>query len=114
VYISLCSECISTQKPPAAESLHPLKVMISTTIGKHLQIDLIDYKRIECLGYCWILHLVDHHGGFAHVAAKKRKVGANFWESEFYVKEYFKTVNIYPHEKWLIIGNHVVNMNLNQ
>ena len=42
MYIRLCLECISTHRPPAAESLHPLKIMISTTIGKCAQMDLID------------------------------------------------------------------------
>ncbi len=35
--------------------------------------DLIDYRRHACLGYYWILRLVDHHSGFAHVALLKRK-----------------------------------------
>jgi hypothetical protein len=35
--------------------------------------DLIDCRRQACLGYCWILRLVDHHSDFAHVAPLKRK-----------------------------------------
>jgi hypothetical protein len=83
-------------------------------------VDLIDYRRKECLGYRWILQFVDHHSGFSHVAALKRKttqqreralvrfmstaaipeilISDN--DSEFldkciqYVKMFFKTVNI--------------------
>jgi hypothetical protein len=73
IYISLCPECVSTQKQPASEGLHPLKMMISITIGKHVQMDLIDYQSQESLGYHWILCLVDHHSGFAHVAPLRRK-----------------------------------------
>jgi hypothetical protein len=51
VYISLCPECLSTSKPPVAEALHPLKMIISSTTGKRAQMNLIDYRRRPCLGY---------------------------------------------------------------
>ncbi len=35
--------------------------------------DLIDYRIKPCLGYRWILHFVDLHSVFLHVAALKRK-----------------------------------------
>ena len=120
VYISLCPDCLSTTKVPVGESLNPLKMIISNTIGVRAQMDLIDYRRKECLGYRWILRYVDHHSGFSHVAALKRKTAKQTGRalvrimstavipeilqsdngSEFlgkciqYVKEFFKTVNI--------------------
>jgi hypothetical protein len=120
VYISLCPECLSTSRPPVAETLNPLKMIISNTIGKRAQMDLIDYRRRACLGYRWILRLVDHHSGFAHVAPLKRKTakqtgralvkilssacipeilqsdnGSEFLgKCIYYVKEFFKTINI--------------------
>jgi len=120
VYISLCPECLSTTQPPVAESLHPLKMMISSTIGKRAQMDLIDYRRCPCLGYRWILRYVDHHSGFAHVAPLKRKTakqtgralvrimaatvipevlqsdnGSEFLgRCKYYINKFFKTVNI--------------------
>lgn len=36
-------------KTPTTESIHPLKMTISTNIGKHAQMDLIDHRRRECL-----------------------------------------------------------------
>jgi hypothetical protein len=71
VYIGICPKCLSTARPPVAETLNPLKMIISNTIGKRAQMDLIDYRRHACLGYHWILRLVDHHSGFAHVAPLK-------------------------------------------
>jgi hypothetical protein len=73
VYISLCPECLSTTRQPVAETLNPLKMIISTTIGKRTLMGLIDYRWHACLGYHGILRLVDHHSGFAHVAPLKRK-----------------------------------------
>ncbi len=35
--------------------------------------DLVDCRRKPDKGYRWILHYVDHHSGFAHVACLKRK-----------------------------------------
>ncbi len=63
VYISLCPDCLNTTKVPV-ESLNPLKMMISITIGVRAQMDLIDYRRKDCLGYRWILCHVDHNSGF--------------------------------------------------
>ncbi len=120
LYISLCPDCLSTTKVPVGESLNPLKMIISNTIGVRAQKDLIDYRRKECLGYRWILYYVDHHSDFSHVAALKRKTAKQTGRalvrilsiaviseilqsdngSEFlgkciqYVKEVFKTVNI--------------------
>ncbi len=105
---------------PVGEGLNPLKMIISNTIGVRAQMDLIDYRRKECLGYRWILRYVDHHSGFSHVAALKNKTAKQTGRalgrimstavipeilqsdngSEFlgkciqYVKEFFKTVNI--------------------
>ncbi len=45
VYISLFPECLSRTQAPVAESMHPLKMMISITIGKRAQMNLIDYRR---------------------------------------------------------------------
>jgi hypothetical protein len=39
VHISLCPECLSTARPPVAETLNPLK--ISNTIRKWAQMNLI-------------------------------------------------------------------------
>jgi hypothetical protein len=71
VCISLCPECLSTVRPPVAETLNPLKKIISNReTGPN---GLIDYRWYACLGYHWILLLVDHYNGFAHVAPLKRK-----------------------------------------
>ncbi len=121
VYISLCPECLSTAKPPVAETLNPLKMIISITLGKWAQMDIIDYRRHACLGYRWILRLVDHHSGFAHVAPLNRKTtkqqpgralvcilssacipkilqsddGSEFLgKCIYYVKEFFHRINI--------------------
>jgi hypothetical protein len=95
-------------------------MILSNTIGKQAQMDLIDYRRHACLGYCWILWLVDHHSGFAHAVPLKRKAakqtgrtlvcilslactpkilqsdnGSEFLGKYiFYVKEFFQTINI--------------------
>jgi hypothetical protein len=110
VYISLCPECLSRNKVPAGDSLNPLKMIILNTIGVKAQMDLIDYRRKECVGYRWILQ----------VAALKRKTAKQTGKalvrimstavipenlqsdngSEFlgkciqYLIEFFKTVNI--------------------
>jgi hypothetical protein len=73
VCIGICPECLSTARPPVEESLNPHRMIISKAIGKRTQMDLIDYRWYACLGYCWILWLVDHQSGFAHVAPLKRK-----------------------------------------
>ncbi len=41
VCISLCPDCLSTTKVPVGESLNPLKMRISNTIGVRAQMDLI-------------------------------------------------------------------------
>jgi hypothetical protein len=73
VYISLCPDCLSTTKVPMDESLNPLKMMILNTIGVRAQMDLINYRSKECLGYRWILCYVDHHSVFLHIAPLRRK-----------------------------------------
>jgi hypothetical protein len=111
---------LSTARPPVADTLNPLKMIILNTIGKRTQMDLINYRQRACLGYHWILQFVDHHSGFAHVAPLKRKTakqrgralarilsstcipeilqsdnGSDFLDKcIYYVKEFFKTVNI--------------------
>ena len=43
VYRNLCPQCLRQSRPPAIESLQPLRMMISDTIGSRCQMDLIDY-----------------------------------------------------------------------
>ncbi len=82
--------------------------------------DELDHRRRDCLGYCRILCLVDHHSGYAYIVALKRKTAKETGKvllhilscscipeilqsddgSEFsaiffcYVQEYFKTIHI--------------------
>jgi hypothetical protein len=48
-------------------------MMISDSIGSRAQIDLVDMRRKVDKKYKWILHYVDNHSGFAHVACLKNK-----------------------------------------
>jgi hypothetical protein len=54
IYLSLCPECVSTTILLVGESLNPLKMMISNTIGVRAQMYLIDSRRRPSLGYRWI------------------------------------------------------------
>ena len=77
VYRNLCPQCLRHSRPPAVESLQPLRMMISDTIGSRCQMDLIDYTRRPDMTkdgvFTWILRYVDHFSGFSHVAALKDK-----------------------------------------
>ncbi len=46
-YIKLCPDCLRATPAPKSETMNPLKMIISDTIGSRAQIDLIDYRRKE-------------------------------------------------------------------
>jgi hypothetical protein len=73
MYRDICPNFLKDSKPPKSESYGPLQMMISDTIGSWAQMDLIDMRRKVGNNYTWILHYVDHHSGFAHVACLKNK-----------------------------------------
>ena len=77
VYRNLCPQCLRHSRPPAIESLQPLRMIISDTIGSRCQMDLIDYTRHPDMTkdgvFTWILRYVDHFSGFSHVAPLKDK-----------------------------------------
>ena len=73
IYINLCPDCVRSTKPPIAEDMNPLRMIISKTIGCRAQMDLVDFQRKPDKGFRWILRYVDHHSGFAHVACLKKK-----------------------------------------
>jgi hypothetical protein len=54
-YRELCPECLHSGKPPKAEEMTPLNMMISNSIGSLGQMDLIDYRRRPENGFKWIL-----------------------------------------------------------
>jgi hypothetical protein len=75
IYRNLCPQCLRHSRPPAVESLQPLRMIISDTIGSRCQMDLIDYTRRPDMTkdsvFTWILWYVDHFSGFSHVAPLK-------------------------------------------
>ncbi len=77
VYRNLCPPCLRHSCPPAAESLQPLRMIISDTIGSRCQMDLIDYTRRLDMNrdgvFTLILRYVDHFSGFSQLAALKDK-----------------------------------------
>ena len=67
VYIGLCPTCASTRRKITAKQ-RPLKMILSETIGKRAQMDLIDMSsQQDPDGYKWILRLIDHLSGHGHV-----------------------------------------------
>ena len=67
VYIGLCPTCASTRRKITAKQ-RPLKMILSKTIGKRGQMDLIDMSsQQDPDGYKWILRLIDHLSGHGHV-----------------------------------------------
>jgi hypothetical protein len=73
ISIDLCPDYVQSTKPPVAEKMSHLRVIISKTIGCWAQMELVNFQRKPDKGYRWILCYVDHHSGFAHVACLKRK-----------------------------------------
>jgi len=74
IYLSVCPKCAGSTKVIKAAKLNPLKMIYSPSIGCRAQMDLIDMTSHETKdGFKWILVYVDHHCGFRHVAALKRK-----------------------------------------
>ncbi len=67
VYRNLCPQCLRHSRPPAIESVQPLRMIISDTIGPRCQMDLIDYTRRPDMTkdgvFTWILQYVDHFSG---------------------------------------------------
>ncbi len=71
--VSLCPQCFAS-KPKISAKQMPLKMILSETIGKRAQMDLIDMtSQQDPDGFCWILRLIDHHSGFGAVRALKSK-----------------------------------------
>lgn len=67
IYCALCPDCTSRRRRISAKQ-RPLKMIISETIGKRAQMDLIDMSSQEDpKGYKWILRLVDHLSNHGHV-----------------------------------------------
>ena len=59
--------CASTRRKITAKQ-RPLKMILSETIGKRAQMDLIDMSsQQDPDGYKWILRLIDHLSGHGHV-----------------------------------------------
>ena len=73
LYLALFTECIASQKATRESKMNPLRMILSNTIGRHAQMDLIDMSSQEFAGYKWILHYHDHHSGFAHVGVLHMK-----------------------------------------
>ena len=48
--------------------MNPLNMILSDTIGRRAQVDLIDMRSQEYDGYTWILRYRDHLSGYSHVA----------------------------------------------
>jgi len=73
-FVSICPKCIPSQNPIKAPKMNPLKMIFSATVGCRAQMDLIDMTSQQTKdGYKWILRFIDHHCGYAHVAALKSK-----------------------------------------
>jgi hypothetical protein len=71
--VSLCPQCFAS-KPKISAKQMPLKMILSETVGKRAQMDLIDMtSQQDPDGFCWILRLIDHHSGFGAVRALKSK-----------------------------------------
>jgi hypothetical protein len=71
--VSICPGCFASQTKISAKQM-PLRMILSETIGKRAQMDLIDMtSQQDPAGYCWILCLYDHHSGFGSVKALKSK-----------------------------------------
>ncbi len=77
IYRNLCPQCLRHSRPPAVESLQPLRMRISDTIGLRCQMDLMVQTRRPDMTkdgvFTWILRYVDHFSGFSHVAPLKDK-----------------------------------------
>ncbi len=43
IYINLCPDCVQSTKPPVAEQMNPLRMIISKTVGCRAQMDLVDF-----------------------------------------------------------------------
>ena len=71
--LKLCPTCLSAKMTITAKQM-PLKMILSETIGKRAQMDLIDMtSQPDPDGYCWILRLIDHLSGFAAVRPLKSR-----------------------------------------
>lgn len=72
--VGLCPICIASQTRKITAKQKPLKMILSVTVGKRAQMDLIDMtSQQDPGGYCWILRLVDHHSGFGATKPLKSK-----------------------------------------
>mmetsp|Transcript_1031 Transcript_1031/g.1613 ORF Transcript_1031/g.1613 Transcript_1031/m.1613 type:complete len:286 (+) Transcript_1031:42-899(+) len=71
--LNLCPICFASQTKISAKQ-GPLRMILSETVGKRAQMDLIDMtSQPDPDGYCWILVLYDHHSGFGAAKALKSK-----------------------------------------
>jgi hypothetical protein len=68
IFISLCPECLPVTRITTKAKMNPLNMIMSDTIGRRAQIDLIDMRSQEYDGYNWILRYRDHLSGYSHVA----------------------------------------------
>lgn len=73
-FISLCPICTASRNKISAK-MQPLKMILSSTVGKRAQMDLIDMTSSpdHINGYKWILRLIDHHSGYGQVRPLKNK-----------------------------------------
>jgi hypothetical protein len=77
LFIDLCPTCLASKNKISAK-MQPLKMMLSPTIGKRLQMDLIDMTSCPdpVTGDTWILMLADHHSGYGECDAMQSKEAA--------------------------------------
>ena len=73
-FIDLCPTCLASVNKIKAKQ-QPLKMILSPTIGKRLQIDLIDMRSCPdpVTGDKWILVVSDHHSGYGECDAMQSK-----------------------------------------
>ena len=71
--LGLCPICFASRVKIKAKQA-PLRMILSVTIGKRAQMDLIDMtSQQDPDGYCYILRLIDHASGFGSVKPLKTK-----------------------------------------
>jgi hypothetical protein len=74
LFVTLCPICLASRNVITAKQA-PLCMIISETVGKRGQMDLLDFTSSPdpVTGDKWILRLSDHHSGYGQVRALQNK-----------------------------------------